>query len=263
MGYKKYTMFFDYRSNTSGVHDGGRSAGWSESVYHNELDDSKNSVFAALLEARLGLLPKSSAIIGYRITDTDKKSGGLIRNHRLPGKWDETVDIPTLALLCNGMGANGERLRVILRGMPDIVAEEGEYSNKAGIWPRFTKYRDALRQFFTLTRDPNSNQAKVLSIDVEGHVHTAANVQNIAKGDKVHLLRPVFTMKRKIKGVYTVTAVTNESTFEIGGWDGGFCTAGVIRRTMPRVTHYPANLTIARVITRKVGRPYFSYAGRH
>jgi hypothetical protein len=258
----KHTIFFEARTNASGKQDGARVGGWSESYYaqsqYHDIDDP----FDKLVRARAGLLPSTSRIIGYRIADTSKQTAGIVRNRIYHGTWNATADLPTMAFLCRGFSATGNRLQLILRGLPDKATEEGEYSTKSDTWQRFLAFRQHLPSFFQVCRNLQAAAADIISIAEDGSVVTRQDLPGNNVGVRVWVQRTKSALQGNFNGLYTIEARTGPSLFKLSGWQGGFAGGGRVRLYGTVEALYPPNMRIERVITRRVGRPLFSFVGR-
>lgn len=226
--------------------------------------DVPGPVPSGLCTARARLLPIGSAIVGQRLQVVTPIGPSQSLSRLFPGSAFTLADVPQMALLCRvpALSANNVR-RMILRGLPDARVVEGEYSPSGVFTSDLNFFFRVLGQWLFRGRDLTPQTTRLFTVSALGVFNT----------ETPHLLAPldIVRVSRAITAfgqfhsqrlqVATVGPGTNGGTFT--GWLGGSTSGGTVRKdaiVFPQVD--PDNITIGRVITRRVGRPFVQYRGR-
>lgn len=263
----KVTILFQLATNVSDPSNPARRVGgWTESFY--SIADSSADVIApmqsSLCPLRAALLPTGGSIVGQRIQQIDPVGRSQSLNRVFPGTAGIQADVPQMALLCKvpALGFNNIR-PMILRGIPDARVVEGEYSPTIA-------FATALQTFFTALQiwrfravATNPPPTPLLEISTAGVVLTAVPHVFVVN-DMIQVKRAVGLFGQLRGGRYRVISVgPGNNQLSILGWQHGECVLGT---AIGFLIFYPsidnANITIGRIITRRVGRPFTQYVGR-
>lgn len=260
----KHTMLFDYPGGTTEAGEFKRGGGWSESMIADTAYPAANDAFGKVRQARRELLPKHISIVGYRISDLEKKIGSKLFHVGLPGTFDDvTEDIPQLSIRGSGYSAQGNKLVLTLRGVPDQVAANGALAAQGDMRKKFNAYVSSLAPFYQLCRKLDANVADIEEVSVLGVVKLKAPLAGLAVDGFVNLLKVRTLTKFKHLGKYRVVAKeADNQQFTVIGWLGGNGGGGRARIADTVKAFYPETMNIDFVTSRKVGREFFSSAGR-
>jgi hypothetical protein len=272
----KATMLLQETSNLSNPSSPQhRIGGWSESWYLNT-----NSFPAAIADmisptvpggpicqARAGILATSAAIVGVRFQAVAPLVGpSQSLAVAFPGSWSSTIIglQPQIALLCKvpSLGTPNIR-RMILRGLPPGVVNDGEFRDPGAFLPAFGVFAQSLSGVQFRGRDLSQPATRIIAISAAGVVTCEAAI-TVAPLQMVRILRTVNAAGTKIGGRFQVTSVgPGSNVFTLLNWTAGLTALGNVR---PDAIIYPTvdtnNIAIGRLITRRVGRPFTQYRGR-
>jgi hypothetical protein len=249
-----------------------RIGGWSESWYYPGTSVPTASLAFGnpanginLSASRAAMLPIGAAVIGQRYQIVQPSVGPTqITNNNYPGSNGLPADIPQMALLCRvpGVGSPNVR-RMVLRGIPDINVIEGELSLTVSLQTGFGFFVTALGGFQFRGRDLTQPQTKIISITSLGLV-TCELAITVAPLQMVRILRTLNPAGTKIGGRFQVATIGPQSNqFTLTNWTAGGTVGGAVR---PDSIIFPnvdiTSISISRIITRRVGRPFISFRGR-
>lgn len=260
----KCDMLFRQQTNKSGsTQNPVRVGGWSEGWY---LADNAVDPFGKLNQLctfRARLLTDAAAIIGQRI----RKVGGSASTagRVFIGALSVRADIPQMALLATIRGVNVNNVRrFVLRGMPDSVVEEGEFTNFSTTNRNLLGYDHALSDlgFCFHGRKLDALTVGVESISDAGVV-TPSTLFPVSAGMRFRTLRVTSTVTGNVISVVRTVVAFTSTTFTLGNWTFGAATGGKLRQ---EDEVFPAclrdSLAKNRVVTHKVGKDFFQYHGR-
>lgn len=270
----KMTTLFQYASGASNpnlpLH---RTGGWSESWYatgnvNSDIINLFNGVGLAagrvgFWKARAVLLPVGTGIIGFRIQSVSPigpiQTGAL----SLVGPAGQLADTPQTALLIRSpaIGANNIR-RWTIRGVPDVQITEGEYQPGGSFGAGVPLMILELAGLQFRGRDLTQPSLRIVSITAVGLVNLEVPYTG-AVNDMVRILRTVDAGKNLKGGRFQVTAIGPGNSVTLNTWPYGATTLGSLRKdavVYPQVDYL--NTSVARVIIKKVGRPFVGYRGR-
>lgn len=269
----KFTMLFNYASNTSVPSaTPKRTAGWSESWYHDtndigfalDLARNGNFTFGPLLPTRASNLAAGCSIVGQRVQVINPRGPSQTFAFGYPGSAADPQDIPQVALLTKvpSIGSPNVRLNV-LRGLRDGVVVEGEFKPSTADLVSLANYFDALGAWRFRGRDLTLPAYPIVFITSGGGVQLTVP-HALAAGDMIRVMHTMQSGGSQFGGVFKVEAVgPSSSQLSIMNWTGGATTGGTIRK---EAIGYPLvdsnNVSISRIITRRVGRPFVGYRGR-
>lgn len=249
-------------------------AGWSETHWINASILPNDDRILTLCRNRQRLLPSSAAIVGYRIGNYTISGKQLIANgaqttrQRFPGSSNANTDVPQMALLCVGsaFGSQPNTSRFAIRGIPDSMVVGGEYAPTTAFSGNVLVYLGGLASsgFGFLGRVLSDTVFPITGItagriSVQGTDASAPSV-----GQYLRFVRAFDDNDNPIKGSFLVTdvdvtgqiyTVRNPPIQTVTKPSGG------IRQDRILVFGYGA-LSVSRVTTRKVGRPFENYRGR-
>lgn len=269
MAIARYTMLFDFTTNPVNRQDASaHSGGWSESVWGNPTSDPA-FYLRRLAERRGGLLADSCSIIGWRYENFDISGNRLLPQGASSGRFlypgsQASINMPQDALMCSGSTGTGPNTsRFTLRGLPDTIVVNGEYSPTNGFRLNLDEYFTELRfQWGFIGRVRTNATARVLSINpATGVVELDANVGG-GNGDFLRLLRVRGALGAPIQGAFRIQAVAggNYTCPELVGTDLD-TPSGLARLDQVAFFRY-SSVVRQRTAVRKVGRPFEQYRGR-
>ncbi len=245
-----------------------RGSGWSESFIASADQSTGNgSPWSLLLNARAGLLPPTVSIVGYRISALKPDVAATKAVHKvIRGTFDQPQAEPSLALQAGGISSLGNRLRLVIRGIPDQIGASGDLNMTDDYQKKFDKFKATLSNFGQLVTDLNATTVDIADITDLGVVNTLAALTGVVAKRFVNVLRTNLNGKRK-GGKFRVASVVNESTFTLANWIGSATEGGRVRllaTPQPKVlsTYIPANIEPELLVNRKTGKPFFSFRGR-
>lgn len=266
MAKAKLTMLFQASSGTGPTDQTARVrvGGWSESWYldHWPLTSNDNIRFGNLMRSRAALLPTNALIVGQRYQQVEPVGASSTGAKVYPGRAQAAQDIPQMALYCRVRSSDNPNIRpMYLRALPDARVFRGEY------YPSST-YDQALNDFFAELRNFRFRGADLVTglkdirtIGADGSVY-CYEAHGLAVGNKVTILRSEqASTGNLVGGQYRVATVVSSTTVTLNAWPHGIADGGQLR---PYSIVYPTvgEVDIARVVTRKVGRPFDQYRGR-
>lgn len=250
-----------------------RIAGWSETFY------SPQNTVAAVIPAVMGTGGFTKGLAGYRATMLTVYSACVGQRFQVvapnlgpsqslnavfPGTYFVQQSIAGTALLCKvpSIGASNIR-RMILRGLPGTIISDGEYS-PGPLWTTdITNFFSFLQGYAFRGRDLTQPTNKLINISASGLV-TGTAALPYAIGQMVRVLKARDVGGRLRGGLFQVTATGPANTnVQLLNWPFGAATGGAIRLdgvVYPLIDYQ--NITVNRVITRKVGRPFVQFRGR-
>lgn len=246
------------------------SAGWSESWWRAGVAAAAAPEIAALAQSRAALLSSQASIIGFRLAVYTLAGNKIVPvgtktgKFQYPGPALYNTDLPQVALEMSGKTGGGPNTsRFTMRGVPDPVMIKGEYQPIPawkGLVTRFTNRLVADGWNF-LGRDLAQPVAQVLTI--ANGVMTTDGGLGVAQGDYIRLLRVFDVNKQSIQGSFRVTVVGAGNAYTLAGMDAGVSVlnSGAARKDVVAVFPF-SEVSPARAVVRKVGRPFESYRGR-
>lgn len=264
MAITKCTAMFQLTTTSSESSFGARTAGWSESYY----TDTTNPVivrndFELLCGRRAALLPESGAIVGQRYNQVGPVGPSHTSGVILPGVKQSNCDIPQMAALCRAFASNTNNVRnLILRGVPDARVVDGEFQPSQQWIAAFGSFTSTLanKGYKFRGRDLSQTLFPIMQISNAGVMQLEVN-GNYVVGDYVRVLRTVNRNDRKIGGRFRISIVTDPTHYVLQNWTGGDTVRGQVRKDAI-VNPSFGTVSLQRIITRKVGRPFGQYVGR-
>jgi len=251
-----------------------RIGGWSESVYYDgpSVSDLYAKVIGptgtgspSLCSARAGMLPTQGRIVGQRFQFLDPLGPSKSLSQGFSGGSSQSTDIPQMALLCKVPATDSPNIRnLILRGIPDSQVQYGEYVPDSTYRAAVTRYFTAFSMFRFRANVPANLDQTIISISSGGVAYLYFGPLTVSAGSIIKLNRVVLANGSTFSGQVVVESVgPGANELKIKDWTMGATTGG--KWNIPN-TAYPAvdasNITISRIITRKVGRPSVGYVGR-
>ena len=266
MPLSKFTMIFELSTNADGFSQSTRVGGWTESVYYNgAVSDIRKDFFRTLCTLRAALLPQSAAIVGQRYQNLDPRGGSATGGQRFNGNAAYGNDIPQMALLCSigAVGATNIR-RFELRGLPDELVHQGEYSPD-GVYPGLiNNFVYALQRdsWYFVGRDLSQPLVPMVSLASGGNFVLSQDL-TFDIGNRVQILRTVDADGIQSGGFFYIATKASPRTGNIADWIGGDNVGGKMRLANNVTLLFDrASFAVERVVTRKVGRPFGGYSGR-
>ncbi len=271
-------------NNTNGAVD--RQAGFSDSWYQVPGDSFLlQPSDIDLINKRSALLPRTSTVVGARISDVDiyGKTTGKTRLYRMSiaGGQNLECDDPRVSLIYEADAAGfPNEFSLFIQNVPDIRVVKGTF-NPATTWTTpLNAYLASVQtgNYGFVGYNLTYPKIGVKSIKTVAGVTTVTCENAVAAldGFYVRFLRTTAWSKYKpAPNGYPVLAVTGTTTFTIGNWTrkdvdgnvvalpdsaGGIVTKWGKQFYVPSFTDYTKGNPCAG--TRKVGRPFFQYRGR-
>jgi hypothetical protein len=254
-----------------------RIGGWSESWYYNgtvaqALNVAENPqpsgggfVVLPLFQARSFLLPTGATIVGARIGVVGP--GGNTPTQSLALQYVGQIgegDPPAMAILCKAQGLGVQNVRrFVLRGLPDANVTEGEYTPTQVFATLLGTFFQSLQFWQFRGRDLSQPTAKIVSITGAGLItFETAVAYNI--NDFVRILKTRDATGNLRGGRFQVTAVgPGNNNITIANWNFGSTTGGSGRKDAIIFANVDINnVTVSRVVQKKVGRPFVQFRGR-
>lgn len=250
------------------------SGGWSESFYLGGASFADVSVFQNWALARSALLSGLASVIGFRqqlVTIQGNKllpGGTGAGSFFYPGNYVGDLNAPQDSLQLNfTVNSQPGSLRHRIAAVPDSVISGGEYNGDPvyqGYIINYTGKVIALG-FGAITRDLNKADATVRSI--AGGVITTNTSTGAALGQYIRLRRVKDANGIPVEGTFLVTAIVNNA-------DGSVAytvfdpptqvvsTPNGTARLDVLVFNAVSGGQVARLVVRKIGRPFSGYRGR-
>jgi len=260
----KLTMIFQATTTPNGTSAIPRTAGWTESVYNGTLTTGTRTQFAALMAARAGLLPNNAAIIGQRyqvVLPTGGSSTGALRfpgTAPLAGTFQG--DIPSSSLLCKTQTAGANIRNTIIRCLPDNWISGGELVGNTTITAALQAYFDELTGWDMLGRDLTAVATPITEISEDGVV-SFYDPLAIPTPCKVRIASSIDADGFRRGGSFKALSQPTTSSVLLLNWPYGVTENGTIRIQATDLRTITTT-SVARVITKKVGRPLFVFRGR-
>lgn len=251
-----------------------RLGGWSESWYYpgTSLNSAiaqyqgQGGVFGSVGwgPARAGLLGLGAAIVGQRFQVVNPVGPAQSTAFQFVGAPAREQDIPQAALLLKVPGLNVLNIRkTVLRGIPDSQIFEGELSTDFVYLTQLQLFQRELANWQFRGRDLSQPTIRIISISAMGVVTTEAPPPYVV-GDIVRVLKTKLPTGKLVGGRFQVVAVGpgfNQVT--LLNWGFGPTTIGSVRKDLiVFIGADSANVTVSRIVTRRVGRPFFQFRGR-
>jgi hypothetical protein len=270
MSVYKCTMLIQLATNVSQpTNPDRRIGGWSESWYSIgslSLAQSNLNGPGGLCQTRAAMLPIGATIVGQRLQLVDPKPVGptITTAKNFPGSSGLKADTPQQALLMNCPGSGVSNVKhAVLRGIPDPVIIEGEYSPTVAYFTAVVNFMKSLSQFSFRGRDLTLPSLDIISITALGLIQFAAAVPfNPLDRIRIKLVTPAVGQNR-VGGVFVASGIPTATTVQLLAWPFGAGTGGFARKdaTVYPIVDLPGT-EVERVIVRKVGRPFTQYRGR-
>lgn len=260
----RFEMLFHHASSTTvGVRQPVvRTGGWSESLFFDETATSWVSDLNRLQIARAGLLPDQASIIGQRYEYPD---GSTNTDNRIyAGSSGETVDVPQMALEFSAKDATVKSVRHwTIRGLPDAWVVRGEITTDLGVLASIGRYLGQLSGFRWKCVDKGAASSGVVEISSNGNYELDVPF-TLAVGSYVKLLRCRDQYGRAVKGKFYVNASPSLQTGTLANWPAGIIVQNGRMRLVSSGfgTFDFTQMSISRVMVKKIGRSFFQYRGR-
>jgi len=240
-----------------------RVGGWSESLYIDRASmDLALAQVKRLALLRAAILPASAAIIGTRSTLVSNPGMAQSVPQNMPGVSGNPTDVPQMALLLKLFTVEGTQRGYIIRGIPDDYVKLGEYAPDTAFTAAMNSFQRGLTGWLVRARDRANPTLPLISVSDTGVVTTAA-AHGLVLGNVISFYRTRNFKQDALKGNFTVDLVPTATTFRVTPWAGQPVTKGAYRRvTDPAFYSILEDSRIQRAVVRKVGKPFFQYAGR-
>lgn len=269
----KMTMLIQHQTNVGGPAGAlVRLGGWSESWYQPGTNIAAARTLAVngpgefgggILEWRAALLPIGSRIVGQRYQLVDPRGPAQSDAQQYPGSSEDNADVPQMGLLLKVPGTGVGNIRnQILRGLPDVFVRLGEFAPTAAYTGLLQTFFLRLGDWHFRGRDLTQTAFTIISISSVGLVTTQLP-HGYAINDRVRILRTLTAAGNVVGELAYVTVVNSATSFTLNVWTHGSSVGGTVRKEViifPQVED--TAISISRVVTRRVGRPFVGYRGR-
>lgn len=270
MPFRITTLFGLTTSPTQPADAQAHSAGWSESFWSNGSISLASWLPYATMRANL--LPSQAQIIGFRqqtyTIDGNKllPGGSQVFKRIVPGASGLACDVPQLGLELSGQGAGVPNTsRFVLRGIPDGIAVNGEYTPT----PAFKNALSTMMAQFIgappygfIGRDLSQVPQRVVSINA-GVLTTGGIIAGVVNGSTfVRLHRVMADDGDTVSGTFLVTAGAGTAALTLQGLAKTVSKSNGTAR-LDKIAFIPYGaMSTGRILVKKVGRPSSSYRGR-
>jgi hypothetical protein len=220
-----------------------------------------------LLDSRAALLPSACSLVGVKLYQGGAGKGRSLALAR-PGNPQYNTDIPQMALLMKSGGLNTTAVRRwTVRAIPDLMVVNGEFAPTPTYTILMQNYQTSLRQFGFFGIDPvASKKVAIFKIDAAGNVTTKNGANPFAVPSIVRISRAIsntdgtFLSKTDTIGL---PDAGSGAQFKIANWTFGSATGGNAVQNVSGFFAFDYNtMAAARIVTRRVGRPFEQYHGR-
>jgi hypothetical protein len=232
-----------------------------------DLYDALNNGFnglPALLPARAALLPSTANIIGVRLYQGGAGKGQSLA-FAYPGSSGVGTDHPFLALLCK-TGPTGLAVarRFVIHVVPDVFVQGGEFAPSGAYANAVATYFQALSNFVFRGIDPASPVAQIFNVAGNGLVTLTGAVNPFAVNSIVTLSKVLNNAQQFVTFKGLITAIGPlPNQFTVQNWTAGTCTGGTAsQKAFGLWAMSQAQSKVARLVTRRIGRPFELYRGR-
>lgn len=242
----------------------GRSFGFSETFYRAGASVREpEAVTDALAVLRLGILPDSVTWVGTRFVDPDAPGVTLALARDRDGAYGKTADTPWQALNVRMSSPDGNNCNHYLRGIPDPEITGGGANFTNNFNNRLYSYLTELKTNFWLFKGRQlANFPKLVTSVTAGVVVMTEALSGAALNKQVKFYRTKDDNGDSVRGVKKITAFTNESNFTVApGMTGHDLHDGKLY--LQTFAYHGINVTEkGRIVTKKVGAPFFRLRGR-
>ena len=252
------------------------AGGWSESHWINGDLLPSNAIISNLLTARAWLLPKTGAIVGYRVgtytLDGAKviPSGAQTVRRKISGNPAEVTDVPNMALTIAGTGSTlANATRFAIKCVPDRLVVGGEYVADPNWTTLLNTYLGLLTRnsWGFVGRDAGATSKRVKAIS-NGKLTLFSNASLYVIGTWLSFSRVVDSSGNMVRGTYQIAdridTVGQESQYVMIGLDPSIVVSkpsGSVKSVVLSFNGY-SNLNAVRIGVRKIGAPFEKYRGR-
>jgi hypothetical protein len=248
-----------------------RSAGFSES-YYSTLPYNENALFlqwSQLCIARAGIMPAGVRICGSRYQTVDPIGGTRSYDNVYAPALTQGNDLPGIAFQWTVRSPDSPNQRsLILRGVPDLRVERGEYSPSQ-------QYNNALMNFFNELRANwkfrciNRVVLPTKIVSITGGIMTTATPHGLAPNDTVRIMSTLVgtdpplpeTYEAKVSAIAGLTATLFRPGVHAGVPDS---IHGKARKV--EILYKPFSISNEEIVNptaihRKVGSPFRRFRG--
>ena len=238
--------------------------GFTESFY---LQTSDVSAIKTLLQTEVA--PKRAAIlvgslsVAYARLYISGGGKGILIPLGLPGVFTQT-DVANVGLLWQTNNANAPaQSRKWLHGIPDNMVVGGEFSPTQNYRVRLQNYFDTLLTAY-FRGNAQTNLIGIQEIASDGTVTFTGN-NPFSVGNYITIARTLLDTGRRKGGLFSVASIgPGAAQLKLSSWQYGHSRGGTAYIKTP--TFYQifqnANVSLVRIGTRRVGRPFGLYRGR-
>ena len=251
------------------------AGGWSESHWINSTLEPSSAIINNLLRARAWLLPRTAAVVGYRLAsytlDGAKviPSGAQTVRQKIGPNPAEVTDIPNMSLTISGTGntlANATRFAI--KCVPDRLVVGGEYVNDPSWSQLLSTYLGLLTRnsWGFVGRDAGATAMRVKGI-ANGTITLFANASVYTVGTWLTLSRVIDDNGSVVRGTYQIAEridTNPDKQYRMVGLDSTRVVStpnGSVKSTVLSFNAY-SNLNAVRIGVRKIGAPFEKYRGR-
>ncbi len=176
----KCTMIIELATNTSDPNLAARRlGGWSESWYDDGTPPTRVRL-AECVGCRGALLPRGGAVVGQRYQQLNPTGPSQSTSNRFPGNALLGTDQPQSSLLCKVPGIGVRNVRpMLLRGIPDTMCVEGEFSPSPEFQTALNNFFLELKDYQFHGKDLSLTKYTIFSIASDGSIENAHGWQDV------------------------------------------------------------------------------------
>jgi len=247
-----------------------RTAGWSEGHWRQTQVPVSGPEFTTLRTKRALLLPRTAAIVGYRVAEYEFQGNKMIPKGASSGKarfpgGQLATDVPQMSLELSASTNAANSTRFAIRCIPDVYVAGGEYAPDAPFQGKVTQFRNALMDddWAMVGKDFTQTAYGIVSISTTGLMTVKPGAPFTAEVDSVRL-----------RGVRDINGIPISGSFDLGvspatnqfillGWPQGksVLNVGTVRRDIVFLFNL-VNVEVNQVVSRKVGAPFGKFRGK-
>ena len=240
------------------------NAGWSESWYLDTPFEQGLLSAQALATVRRPTLGSLVTIGGVRVSEVDPVGLASVRLLNYAGTHAAQADTPFQSLIVYLRTADARKRTLLLRGIPDVPIVNGVFQGSTAFNAALQLLMEHLiANAYSIRMVKRANPLlKIRSISTLG-VLTTFTPHGLVADNEVQLFRTKDTDGFDVSGRYRVAAAPSATTVELANWNpASTVSSGQARKFEYEYIPIKFWEPINRIVSRKVGRPFGSPAGR-
>ena len=247
-----------------------RTGGWSEGFWAQGVVPIGATGVDRLATKRARMLPAQAAIVGIRAAQYDISGnkvlpkGASTAKVNYPGDATLVCDIPQMAMEMAGTATGAVNAsRFCIRGFPDIEVKGGEYTPDDIFKGKMTQYCNEVANggWGFIGRDLTQAAQRVMKI-VGNVVTLQAPIAAVVGQDYLIFRRCYDSSGNPVTGSFLITAMAGADV-TLGAFPNRTLTVPSGTARVDKIVYCDFDTVApARIVARKVGRPFASYRGR-